>query len=142
MQKLNTKHYKFIAGIVKGKSATAAAVEAGFSKASAHDQGYRLMKDADIKREIESQLNVAGFNAERILAEMWTLYEASKAAGSYGPARECLLALGRHHGLWQDQRRVQHTHAFESLLDATKELRMKNISPVTPAIPMLSQEDA
>lgn len=137
--KLNAQHYRFVASILKGNTATQAARDAGFSEKNAHRYGSVLMKKPAISREIERQLNAAGMDPQRILAEMWDLYRAAIAADSYGPAKDILLLLGKHHGMWQDRRKVEHahTHAFEHLLD---QVPVKDVTPAMQLIPMEEAE--
>ena len=131
--KLNPKHYRFIAEVIKGESATNAAIKAGFSEKTARTTGPRLMQDDGIKREIERQMNVAGLTPQRIITELFSLYEAARDNGSYGPAKDIMQLIGRHNGMFQDLRKVEHKHSheFEQLLDATRSV--KDVTP-TPAL--------
>ena len=140
IKKLSVKEHKFVAGIIKGLSATQSAKDAGYSESNAHNVGSKLLKEDYINREIERQLNVAGFSPERILAELWDLYSESKANGSYGPAKDILVLLGRNINMFQDVRKTQSTvtHQFEQLLDATN--KTKDITPPTPVIPTLRED--
>ena len=131
--KLNPKHYRFIAEVIKGESATNAAIKAGFSEKTARTTGPRLMQDDGIKREIERQMNVAGLTPQRIITELYSLYEAARDNGSYGPAKDIMQLIARHNGMFQDLRKVEHKHSheFEQLLDATRSV--KDVTP-TPAL--------
>ena len=131
--KLNPKHYRFIAEVIKGESATNAAIKAGFSEKTARTTGPRLMQDDGIKREIERQMNVAGLTPQRIITELYSLYEAARDNGSFGPAMDIMQLIGRHNGMFQDLRKVEHKHSheFEQLLDATRSV--KDVTP-TPAV--------
>ena len=131
--KLNAKHYRFISEYIKGNSATQSAINAGFAKSNAHNTGSNLLKNDDIKEELEKQLKVSGLTPEKILKEMYELYDEAKANGSYGPAKDILQLLGRHIGMFQDLRKVEHKHSheFEQLLDATRSV--KDVTP-TPAL--------
>ena len=131
--KLNPKHYRFIAEVIKGESATNAAIKAGFSEKTARTTGPRLMQDDGIKREIERQMNVAGLTPQRIITELYSLYEAARDNGSFGPAKDIMQLIGRHNGMFQDLRKVEHKHSheFEQLLDATRSV--KDVTP-TPAL--------
>jgi len=137
-KKLTIREHKFVAGIVKGLSATQSAKDSGYAESNAHNVGSKLLKQDYIKREVERQLNAAGFNSERILAELWDLFEASKENGSYGPAKDILVLLGRNINMFQDVRKTQSTvtHQFEQLLDATNKLK-----DVTPSIPLIATDD-
>ena len=134
--KLKPKHYLFIAHIIRGESATQAAINAGFSEKAARTQGSRLMQNEDIKEELEKQLNVAGLTPERIIQELYNLYEEAKANGSYGPAKDIMQLIARHNGMFQDLRKVEHKHSheFEQLLSATRLTK-----DVTPPIPLIQE---
>lgn len=73
----------FIAAYVKRPNATRAALAAGYSEESAHTQGWRLLKNADIDREITRRLRgIAGryeVSAERITAELAKIAFANAA---------------------------------------------------------------
>ena len=133
--KLNPKHYRFIAEVIKGESATNAAIKAGFSEKTARTTGPRLMQDDGIKREIERQMNVAGLTPQRIITELYSLYEAARDNGSYGPAKDIMQLIGRHNGMFQDLRKVEHKHSheFEQLLDATRSV--KDVTPTPVLLP-------
>ena len=134
--KLKPKHYLFIAHIIRGESATQAAINAGFSEKAARTQGSRLMQNEDIKKELEKQLNVAGLTPERIIQELYDLYEEAKANGSYGPAKDIMQLIARHNGMIQDLRKVEHKHSheFEQLLSATRSTK-----DITPPIPLIQE---
>ena len=134
--KLKPKHYLFIAHIIRGESATQAAINSGFSEKAARTQGSRLMQNEDIKEELEKQLNVAGLTPERIIQELYDLYEEARANGSYGPAKDIMQLIARHNGMFQDLRKVEHKHSheFEQLLSATRSTK-----DVTPPIPLIQE---
>ena len=133
--KLNPKHYRFIAEVIKGESATNAAIKAGFSEKTARTTGPRLLQDDGSKREIERQMNVAGLTPQRIITELFSLYEAARDNGSYGPAKDIMQLIGRHNGMFQDLRKVEHKHSheFEQLLDATRSV--KDVTPTPSLLP-------
>lgn len=64
---------RFVDEYVIDQNATQAAIRAGYSPKSAYVSGYRLLKDAQIKAEIDKRLAVVsancGITAERILQE-------------------------------------------------------------------------
>ena len=133
--KLKAQHLRFVAGVIGGKSATQAALDAGYSEKNAHNTGSNLLKKTEIKEEIEKQLEVAGLTPQKILKELYTLYEDAKANGSYGPAKDIMHLIGRHNGMFQDLRKVEHkhSHAFEQLLDATRSI--KDVTPTPTLLP-------
>lgn len=78
---LNAKQQLFIAQYVLLKDATAAAKAAGYSSATAHSQGHRLLSHAEVKAALTSALDVEkdrlrraaaarGFTKERWLREL------------------------------------------------------------------------
>jgi len=133
--KLNPKHYRFIAEVIKGESAGQAAINAGFSEKSARTTGPKLLQDPAIIKEMERQLNVAGLTPQRIITELFSLYEAARDNGSYGPAKDIMQLIGRHNGMFQDLRKVEHKHSheFEQLLDATRSV--KDVTPTPSLLP-------
>lgn len=54
MNELNDKQRTFIEEYVKDKNATQAALRAGYSEKTAYSQGQRLLKKAEIKKELEN----------------------------------------------------------------------------------------
>lgn len=70
----HTRRRKFVEAYVKTGNATAAAKLAGYSKKSAHAQGHRLLKDAELAAAIAKKLNKAtvksDLTAELVLAEI------------------------------------------------------------------------
>ena len=133
--KLNPKHYRFIAEVIKGESAGQAAINAGFSEKSARTTGPKLLQETAIKKEMERQLNVAGLTPQRIITELYSLYESARDNGSFGPAKDIMQLIGRHNGMFQDLRKVEHKHSheFEQLLDATRSV--KDVTPTPSLLP-------
>lgn len=81
---LNKKHIIFVNEYLIDKNATRAAKAAGYTKHSAHAQGHRLLKNAEIAAEIEKGLEAQragaeqraaakGFTKERWLEELQTV---------------------------------------------------------------------
>ena len=53
---MNVKETKFVEEKLKGKSNTESAINAGFSKRSAYNQGSRMMRKDEIKAQIQSPI--------------------------------------------------------------------------------------
>ena len=140
-RKITPQQHRFIAGIIRGHPAGKSAIDAGYSERSARSIGPELLKRPAITREIDRQLNAAGVSPQRILAELWDLYEMARDAGSHGPAKDILALLGRHAGLFPDQRKVQHTHShsFEHLLDASN--KIQDVTPANPVLPIAGEKN-
>lgn len=72
-KKAGNLRMRFVDEYVIDQNATQAAIRAGYSPASAYNAGYRLLKDDEIKSEIDKRLNVisasCGITAERVLQE-------------------------------------------------------------------------
>ncbi len=57
MAKLNAKQKAFVDAYLRTRNATQSAITAGYSSASAHVNGPRLLENASVKAEIESRLS-------------------------------------------------------------------------------------
>jgi phage terminase small subunit len=124
-------------------NAKQSAIEAGYSPKSAHDIGSRLLKNVQVKREIERQQKYLGeastWTAQKVLYELGVLYSQAKAENAHGPAKDILKMLGQHNGLFKEQKTVEHQHTlqFERMLEDSR--KTKVISPTIPAIAMDQQ---
>lgn len=67
---MTPRHARFVQAIVKGKSATEAALDAGYSAKSAGGQGYRLLKNAQIQAAIAKAHDKAEIEAVEVLREL------------------------------------------------------------------------
>ena len=95
-----------------------------------------LVLNAQTAEQVKKQLNVAGLTPERIIQELYDLYEEARANGSYGPAKDIMQLIARHNGMFQDLRKVEHKHSheFEQLLSATRSTK-----DITPPIPLIQE---
>jgi phage terminase small subunit len=70
----NPKHQRFVAEYLKDRSATQAAIRAGYSPKTAKQQGSRLLTHADIRAAIDAgeatHLAKADVTAQRVLDEL------------------------------------------------------------------------
>ena len=119
------------------------AIYAGYSENGAHDIGSRLLKNVQVKKEIERQQKYLGeastWTAQKVLYELGVLYSQAKAENAHGPAKDILKMLGQHNGLFKEQKTVEHQHTlqFERMLEDSK--KTKDITPSIPAITMDQQ---
>ena len=122
-QGLNPRQERFLASILKGKSATQSAIEAGYAERSASVTGARMLRNPLIQAKIQGTLKKNGWSADRVLEEMEDLFKQAKQAESWTACTKILELLGRHAGLFTEKREVEHkhSHSFEALLDKAQQ---------------------
>ena len=120
---LNPRQERFLASILKGKSATQSALDAGYAERSAHTTGARMLKNPIIQAKIRGTLEKNGWSADRVLQEMEDLFKQAKQAESWTACTKILELLGRHAGLFTERKEVEHkhSHSFEALLDKAQQ---------------------
>ena len=120
---LNPRQERFLASILKGKSATQSAIEAGYAERSASVTGARMLRNPLIQAKIQGTLKKNGWSADRVLEEMEDLFKQAKQAESWTACTKILELLGRHAGLFTEKREVEHkhSHSFEALLDKAQQ---------------------
>ena len=98
---LNDKQEKFAQAYVLHRNATEAARAAGYAKASAYNQGYRLLQSEevterikDLEQELETNVNV--------IEEIESQYTYAKANGHTNSAIKALELLSRVRGANSD----------------------------------------
>ena len=98
---LNDKQEKFAQAYVLHRNATEAARAAGYAKASAYNQGYRLLQSdeiteriKDLEQELETNVNV--------IEEIESQYTYAKANGHTNSAIKALELLSRVRGANSD----------------------------------------
>lgn len=65
------QHQAFVNAYMElGFNQTQAAIKAGYSRKSARNQAYRLMKNDDIRKEINRQLEIMAMGREEVLARL------------------------------------------------------------------------
>lgn len=77
---MNPKQWRFVHEYCVDLNATQAAIRAGYSEATANEQGSRLLANVSIKEAIEERLDdiatVAGITAEKVLKLRWQIATA------------------------------------------------------------------
>ena len=85
----------------------AAAVRAGYSSKTAHVQASRLLKHAKVKARVEQlQKEAAERNrvtVDRVIAQLWDLWDKAVAAGQIGPAVRAEDLRGKTIGAFIDR---------------------------------------
>lgn len=66
-KKLNDQQEMFVSNYLRTFNATRAAIEAGYSEASAYSQGHRLLKNAEISSRVRARLQQAAMSTDEIL---------------------------------------------------------------------------
>jgi phage terminase small subunit len=107
--------------LANGFNQTDAAIKAGFSPASARTEAWRLMKNADIRAEIDRRLKEHHITAEEVLARM-----ASHARGDMSDFLnddgEIDLALARERGVLHRLKSVNRSYDREGRVQLRIEL--------------------
>jgi phage terminase small subunit len=106
MREMSTQKKKFADGVISGLSKTKAAIEAGYSAATASSKGHQLAADPLVKAYIEKgedrSLHRAEITAEWILSETKRLAKVAEAAGDIKGALKGIEMLGKNKRLWTD----------------------------------------
>ena len=112
------KRERFCEEYVADCNATQAAIRAGYSKATAKQQGSRLLTDVDVKARIaEMQAETAKRNAvtiDGLLTKLAELRDEARAGGQMGPAIRAEELRGKTIGAFVDKHVVT---AVEALSD-------------------------
>jgi len=99
---LNEKQEKFCQAYILHRNATRAAVAAGYSEASAHNQGYRLLQDEKVQERIEELTNEISTDVD-VVSEIEKQYETARNAGHGAVALKALELLSRVRGNVSDE---------------------------------------
>lgn len=97
MAVLKEKPEKFCQAYIISRNATAAAKEAGYSERSAYNQGYELLKRADVKERIEELEEEYNTDVD-VVSELEKQYEQAKINGNGATALKALELLSRVRG--------------------------------------------
>lgn len=110
LEGLNAKQRAFIREYAITKNATQAAINAGYSRETAAQQGSRLLSHVKICEAIEAQEkgNAAqcGITVETITKMLQEDRELAKEHGQAGAAVSASLGLAKLHGLIEEKQRL------------------------------------
>ena len=126
----NPKHELFAVGISKGKSATQAYKDAGYSPA--RQNASALMSKYDIASRIaELQTTTAKrteWTLERLVARVAKIAENAEAANQYGPAVSAMKELGILTGLRVEKSERKNVNAVAELDEAELDERIAQLA--------------
>lgn len=106
-------------------------MEAGYSERTAYSQGSRLLRNVEVRAELERHRSRAEEQSQVtlrwVLDQLVQTYEEARSAERYGPAVTCLALLGKHLGLFDkrpepiltDVERADRLRALLGLGDST-----------------------
>ena len=97
MSQLKEKQEKFCQNYILHNNATRAAKDAGYSEASAYNQGYRLLQETAIKERIEELRNEMTTDID-VITEIEKQYEVAHNGGHGTTALKALELLSRVRG--------------------------------------------
>ena len=109
------KHQKFVEEYVRTLNATQAALAAGYSKTNARTQGWTLLHDPDLSRQIEEAL--AQRSEQCGVDTQWVIEQAkAMVLDPKAPMRDRVKALdliGRYTRAWSGDTEVKTTNTIE-----------------------------
>jgi len=97
MSQLNDKQEQFCQNYVLSRNATKAAKAAGYSEASAYNQGHRLLQEERIKERLKELTNEMITNVD-VISEIEKQYEVARNGGHGTTALKALELLSRVRG--------------------------------------------
>ncbi len=97
MSQLKEKKEKFCQNYILHNNATRAAKDAGYSEASAYNQGYRLLQETSIQERIEELRNEMSTDID-VITEIEKQYEVARNGGHGTTALKALELLSRVRG--------------------------------------------
>lgn len=118
---LKPRQEKFCQNYLLYRNATRAAIEAGYSEASAHNQGYRLLKEPEIQERL-AELEAGIVTNIDVIAELEKQYEVAKNSGHGQTALKALELLARARGNNQEDTGPVDVDSLE--LDIIKSFRI------------------
>lgn len=123
---LTTRQHRFVIEYVQGKTATQAAVAAGFSEKGAHVTANRLLQKATICAAIATARGPALDNAkltlEGHLQRLADLSEQAREAGQFGPAIKAEESRGKVAGFYVDRSEVSGADGTPLAITVTRKL--------------------
>ena len=125
---LNDKQEKFAQSYILHRNATEAARAAGYSKASAYNQGYRLLQNDEVKERIEDLEKELTTDVD-VVAEIENQYTFAKANGHTNSAIKALELLSRVRGAKSDKELDMTTEELESnIIESLKVLGKEKVT--------------
>tara|TARA_R110000772_G_scaffold25570_1_gene66607 strand:- start:1409 stop:1867 length:459 start_codon:yes stop_codon:yes gene_type:complete len=112
MSNLNERMEKFCQSYLINKNATQSAISAGYSERSAHNQGWRLLKEPQIIERLASLESEYSTDVD-VIAEVEKQYEAAKANGNGATALKALEILSRIRGNNADDEQAKDIEGLE-----------------------------
>ena len=110
---LNPKQQLFVQEYLVDMNATQAAIRAGYSEATAHSQGPRLLEHAEVRKEIEKgQAERAAriqINAQWVLEKAVEVHTLAKESGNLSAANKSLELIGKHIGVQAFKELIEHS---------------------------------
>jgi len=110
---LTQKHQRFCEEYIIDLNATQAAIRAGYSEDTAYSQGGRLLKDVEIKAEIERmkalRSEATQIDAAWVLRKSAELHQLAIDKVHIPGAAKALELVGKHVGVQAFKDRVEHT---------------------------------
>jgi phage terminase small subunit len=97
MSQLNDKQEQFCQNYVLSRNATKAAKAAGYSEASAYNQGHRLLQEERIQERLKELTNEMTTNVD-VVSEIEKQYEVARNGGHGTTALKALELLSRVRG--------------------------------------------
>ena len=97
MSQLNDKQEQFCQNYVLSRNATKAAKAAGYSEASAYNQGHRLLQEERIQERLKELTNEMTTNVD-VVSEIEKQYEVARNGGHGTVALKALELLSRVRG--------------------------------------------
>jgi phage terminase small subunit len=101
---------RFVLEYVNGLNATQAAIRIGIPPSGARTQGWRLLKDVDVRAELEKyQAQTAlkyYLTHDKIIRDVIDIGNAAFADGNFATALKAKELIGRHIGMWPNKTEV------------------------------------
>ena len=119
MTQLKEKQEKFCQNYILHNNATRAAKDAGYSEASAHNQGYRLLQETAILERIEELRSQIVTDVD-VISEIEKQYEVARNAGNGTTALKALELLSRVRGNNSETEDVSSESLEKEIIDSMK----------------------
>ncbi len=119
---LTSKQRLFISEYLVDRNATQAAIRAGYSAKTADRQGYRLLRNAEIRAAVESSTQARterlALSADYVLKGIRETILQARTAAQYGSALRGYELLGKHLGMFKEQATDTGEDRLDELIQA------------------------